>query len=94
MGVNVLTVHVVTFGVPHVETRGLHVGWKHVPPFVLVAQHGFSTCGALDTRWCKPKYNIQKSIQTHRDKNLQVTTLCLNRNFLFMGGSTSWVNNL
>lgn len=32
----VLTVHVVTFGVAHVETGGLHVGGQHVPPFVLV----------------------------------------------------------
>lgn len=47
---DVLTVHFVTFGVPNVETRGLHVGRQHIPPFVLVAQHWFGACRTLYAR--------------------------------------------
>lgn len=34
-----LTVHVVTFGVPHIKTGSLHIERQHVPPFILVTQH-------------------------------------------------------
>lgn len=49
--VTVLTVHVVTFGVSHVETRSLHVGRQHIPPFVFITQHGLCTCRALSAGW-------------------------------------------
>lgn len=34
-----LTVHIITFGVPHIKTGSLHVGRQHVPPFILITQH-------------------------------------------------------
>lgn len=49
------TVHTVTFGVAHIETGGLHVCRKNIPPFILVTQGGLSaswtrlTCWGMDT---------------------------------------------
>lgn len=38
-----LTVHIVTFGVPHIKTGSLHIGRQHVPPFILITQHRLGT---------------------------------------------------
>lgn len=43
------TIHTVTFGVAHIETGGLHVCRKNIPPFILVTQGGLSACRTLLT---------------------------------------------
>lgn len=78
-----LTVHVVTFGVPHVETGSLHVGRQDVPPFVLVNQDGLCACRALSARWYTPRHEIQ-IIYKHDDKTLLEIISCLSKNHLFI----------
>lgn len=46
-----LTVHIVTFRVAHIETGSLHIRRQHIPPFILVTQHWLCTCRTRSAFW-------------------------------------------
>lgn len=47
--IKIPTIHLVTFGIAHIETGSLHVCRKDIPPFILITQGGLSACWTLLT---------------------------------------------